>query len=112
MKKCPFCEKEDYTEKYFCEACGSYMGSDHPEGLPPSPSAAIKAQRQMSPSATPPERKPRKTRKQPEYVWLRNGRLMKKSTYNWLQKKDEAVGRFFLVFLGVSIFLGLIQSCN
>jgi hypothetical protein len=112
MRKCPFCGKENYKEKYFCETCGSYMGSEHVDGLPPIASEKIKAQAQKSSVSSPQKRVSKKRQKSPEYVKLYHGGIVKKSTYNWLKKKDEETGRFILVFLGVMLFLALIKECS
>jgi len=103
MRICPFCGHENSDEKYFCGGCDSYLGSKYPGGAPPEPSDKAKAQAII---------KKRKPHKEVEYVQISHGRKMKKSTYDWLQKRDAPAIRMIWIILGISIFIGLIKGCN
>jgi len=52
--------------------------------------------------------KPKKTRL-PEYVQLYHGPLVKRSTYNWMKKRDEN-GVWLVV--GIALFIALVKGCN
>jgi hypothetical protein len=110
MKKCPYCAKENLTEKYYCGNCGSYMGSDVPGGLPAHPSIKAKMMYISNPKTT--KKKPGRTYKTPEYVQLYHGPKVKRSTYNWLKKKDADVSRVILVWLGLGLLLALVTRCS
>jgi len=105
MRKCPFCGKENSDEKYWCSDCDSYLGSKHPMGDPPEPSEKAKNQARL-------QRTKQKPRKEIVYVQISHGRKMKKSTYDWLQKRDAPAIRMIWVFLGISIFIGITKGCN
>jgi hypothetical protein len=109
MRKCPFCSKENYKEKYFCEACGSYLGSEHPDGLPPSPSDKAKALMQKQASTAPAKKR---SRKEPEYVRLYHGPKVKKSTAKWLEKKQANASTVLFGILGFMLLLYLCGLVN
>jgi hypothetical protein len=98
MKKCPFCATENVTEKYFCEKCGSYMGSEHSDGLPPAGTELGKALK--------------KQKKPVEYVHLYHGRSMKKSTYDWLQKKNAGADGLIWGLIWMVVIAGLLSQCS
>jgi len=108
MRKCPFCGKENSEEKYYCEDCDSYLGSKHPEGPPPE--ASDKAKQRLRP--VPAKQKIVRPRKAPEYVKLYHGGYVKRSTYNWLQKKNADASRTMFVILGIMLFFALLKGCN
>jgi hypothetical protein len=37
---------------------------------------------------------------------------MKKSTYDWMQKKSEGADIMIWLFIGFGIFLALVKGCN
>jgi hypothetical protein len=54
----------------------------------------------------------RKKSKGPEYVQLYHGPIVKRSTYNWLKKKDADASRAILVWLGLGLLLALVSRCS
>jgi len=54
----------------------------------------------------------KRKRKEVEYVRLSHGRRMKKSTYDWMQKKNEGADTMIWLFVGFGIFLALVKGCN
>ena|SRR3990170_1742315 len=109
MRKCPYCAKENYKEKYFCENCGSYMGSYYAGGHPPVASPAAKAQIRKESSSIHTRRKPRKTT---EYVQLYHGPKVKKSTARWLERKQEDASRWLFVIIGLGLLIALAKECS
>jgi hypothetical protein len=109
MRICPYCGKENRKEKYFCENCGSYMGSHYAVGHPPVASPAAKAQMDKEANSTTTKRKPRKTT---EYVQLYHGPKVKKSTARWLERKQEDASRWLFVIIGLGLLLALIKGCS
>lgn len=92
-KKCPNCAKIYPYESTLCENCGQRL---QPLNLRTGPRTA----------------KPKKPRKEVQYVRLSHGRVMKKSTYDWIQKRDAGINGLIWLFFGVSIFAVLIKGCN
>lgn len=96
MKKCPDCEEIYFNTSTTCENCGQKL----------EPISLDARGRAVKP------RQPKKPRKEVEYVRISHGRVIKKSTIDWIQKRDEPVTGMIWLFFGISIFALLVKGCN
>ena len=55
---------------------------------------------------------PHQKRKPVEYVRFYHGRTMKKSTYDWLQKKNASSTNLVWGFFWMLIIAGLLSQCS
>lgn len=93
MRKCPNCGADALPDRLMCADC-------HERIYGTKVSEKIRRQKQ------------RKPRKSAGYVQLYHGGIVKKSTYNWLKKKDEDMGRFIMGFFGFCLLLAMLSRCS
>jgi hypothetical protein len=106
MKKCPFCGEEKQLSEYGCQVCGSFLG-DEETGLSPSANEKGLARLREKQNGT-----KRKVSKTTEYVRLYHGLRVKKSTAEWLGKKDEEASSWLFFLIVVGLIIGLAKGCS
>lgn len=94
MRKCSNCGEDALPDRLMCANCHKLIyGTEVPKA-------------QTS------KRTSKKPRKPVQYVRLSHGRVMKKSTYDWMERKNSGVMAFIWLFFGISIFIALVQGCS
>jgi hypothetical protein len=103
MKVCKHCATENRNDRLTCENCGHYLPAPDPA------TQSLKPKRRVTSAKTV---KPHKPRKEVEYVRLSHGRVMKKSTYDWIQRRDSGFSNVMWFIFGISILAALIKGCS